>query len=329
MDLHRHARASCRGRTRRSASARTQRFGGSLKGTRHAHRRPGRDGRRPTPRRHDERRRRPVRRGRPRADRAPHQDALPRPRDGRRSTRPFGGRRRRGPRGEAVSIGLLGNAAEVVPELLRRGFRADVVTDQTSAHDPLGGYVPAGLTLEEAAELRVERPRRVLSARLRVDGRSTSRRWSGSCEAGAVVFDYGNNLRAGAELGGLAHERAYAYPGVRAGVHPAAVLRGQGPVPLGGALGRSRRTSRDRPGGRRAVPRRRAPAALARAWPRSASRSRACRRASAGSATASATRPGSVQRAGRIGRGLGADRDRPRPPGRRQRRLAVPRDRGR
>src|SRR5204863_9782148 len=52
--------------------------------------------------------------------------------------------------GEATSIGLLGNAADVFPELLRRGFPADVVTDQTSAHDPLGGYVPAGLSLEEA-----------------------------------------------------------------------------------------------------------------------------------------------------------------------------------
>src|SRR5205807_10231135 len=53
--------------------------------------------------------------------------------------------------GEAVSIGVRGNAAEVEPELARRGFRPDVVTDQTSAHDPLGGYVPAGLSLDEAA----------------------------------------------------------------------------------------------------------------------------------------------------------------------------------
>src|SRR5205823_7477008 len=56
--------------------------------------------------------------------------------------------------GEAISIGLLGNAAEVFPELLRRGFPADVVTDQTSAHDPLGGYVPAGMSLQEALGLR-------------------------------------------------------------------------------------------------------------------------------------------------------------------------------
>src|SRR5436309_3102566 len=59
---------------------------------------------------------------------------------------------------EAVSIGLLGNAAEVQPELLARGFRPDVVTDQTTAHDPLGGYVPAGLSLEDAAALRARDP---------------------------------------------------------------------------------------------------------------------------------------------------------------------------
>src|SRR5207302_5867218 len=60
--------------------------------------------------------------------------------------------------GEAVSIGLLGNAADVVPELLGRGFPVDVVTDQTSAHDPLGGYVPAGLTPDEATDLRTSDP---------------------------------------------------------------------------------------------------------------------------------------------------------------------------
>src|SRR5512139_1524221 len=60
--------------------------------------------------------------------------------------------------GEAVSIGLLGNCAEVLPELVRRGFRPDLVTDQTSAHDPLGGYIPAGLSLEAAAELRARDP---------------------------------------------------------------------------------------------------------------------------------------------------------------------------
>jgi len=130
--------------------------------------------------------------------------------------------------GEAVSIGLLGNAAEVLPELVGRGFRADVVTDQTSAHDPLGGYVPAGLSLEEAARLRSESPDRYTarsheSMAVHVDAMVQFQ------EAGAVVFDYGNNLRAGAEQGGLSHDRAYSYPGfVPAFVRPL-FCEGKGP----------------------------------------------------------------------------------------------------
>jgi urocanate hydratase len=131
-------------------------------------------------------------------------------------------------RGEAVSIGLLGNCAEVLPELVRRGFRPDVVTDQTSAHDPVGGYVPQGLTLEEASSLR------------EADPAEYERRSYGSMaahcdamvallEAGAATFDYGNNLRAGAELGGLPHDRAYSYPGfVPAFVRPM-FCEGKGP----------------------------------------------------------------------------------------------------
>jgi urocanate hydratase len=130
--------------------------------------------------------------------------------------------------GSAVSIGLLGNAAEVFPELLRRGFQADIVTDQTSAHDPLGGYVPAGLSLDEAADLRSRDPdgyvkRSYDSMARHVDA------MVGFLSAGSVVFDYGNNLRAGAELGGLAHDRAYAYPGfVPAFIRPL-FCEGKGP----------------------------------------------------------------------------------------------------
>jgi urocanate hydratase len=112
--------------------------------------------------------------------------------------------------GEAVSIGLLGNAAETHPELLQRGFHADVVTDQTSAHDPLDGYVPAGLSLEEALVLRetapddyVKRAHESMAAQVEA--------MVGFQEAGSVVFDYGNNLRAGAEAGG--YSRAYDYRG--------------------------------------------------------------------------------------------------------------------
>jgi urocanate hydratase len=127
-----------------------------------------------------------------------------------------------------VSIGLLGNCAEVEPELLRRGWRPDIVTDQTSAHDPLGGYVPAGLTLEDAAALRVADPDDY-QRRAHASMAEHVAAMVGFLDAGAVVFDYGNNLRAGAELGGMPHDRAYAYPGfVPAFVRPL-FCEGKGP----------------------------------------------------------------------------------------------------
>ncbi len=129
--------------------------------------------------------------------------------------------------GGAVSIGLLGNAAEVFPELLRRGFPADLVTDQTSAHDPLGGYVPDGLSLPEAEALRRE-PEEYVRRSYAAMARHCDA-MVGFQQAGAVVFDYGNNLRAGAEQGGLAHERAFAYPGfVPAFIRPM-FCEGKGP----------------------------------------------------------------------------------------------------
>jgi urocanate hydratase len=128
--------------------------------------------------------------------------------------------------GEATSIGLLGNCAEALPELLRRGFRPDVVTDQTSAHDPLGGYVPAGLDLEAAGELRIADPDGY-QGRAFASMAEHCAAMVGFLDAGAAVFDYGNNLRAGAEAGGF--ERAYAYPGfVPAFVRPL-FCEGRGP----------------------------------------------------------------------------------------------------
>jgi urocanate hydratase len=130
--------------------------------------------------------------------------------------------------GEAVSIGLVGNCADILPELVRRGWRPDIVTDQTSAHDPLGGYVPGGISLEDAAALRRDAPddyvkRAHGSMAAHVEAMVELQ------EAGAVTFDYGNNLRAGAELGGLAHDRAFAYPGfVPAFVRPL-FCEGKGP----------------------------------------------------------------------------------------------------
>ena len=112
----------------------------------------------------------------------------------------------------------------------------------------------------------------------------------GFLDAGAEVFDYGNSIRGEAQLGG--YERAFAFPGFVPGVHPAAVLRGQGPVPVGGALRRPGRHRRHRPGHPRPVPGERVAGPVDPAWPASGSPSRACRPGSAGSATASGTRPG-------------------------------------
>jgi urocanate hydratase len=113
-------------------------------------------------------------------------------------------------RGEARSIGLLGNAAEVLPELVQRGVVPDVVTDQTSAHDPLMGYIPTGLSLEEAAELRSRDPlayqeRAMASMAAHVQAMLALQR------AGSIVFDYGNNLRQRAFDYGV--KDAFSYPG--------------------------------------------------------------------------------------------------------------------
>jgi urocanate hydratase len=110
----------------------------------------------------------------------------------------------------ALSIGLLGNAAEVLPELARRGAGIDVVTDQTSAHDPLNGYVPAGLTVEQADVLRASDPEDYLR-RVGASALSHVAAIRDLQRAGAEAFDYGNALR------GLAAEHgdgdAFAYPG--------------------------------------------------------------------------------------------------------------------
>jgi urocanate hydratase len=129
-------------------------------------------------------------------------------------------------RGDAVSIGLLGNAAETHPALLRRGFRPDVLTDQTSAHDPVDGYVPGGLSLEEAAAMRRSDPGEY--AKRSYEAMATQcRAMVAFMDAGAVVFDYGNNLRAGAREGGF--DRAFDYPGfVPAFIRPQ-FCEGKGP----------------------------------------------------------------------------------------------------
>jgi urocanate hydratase len=109
-----------------------------------------------------------------------------------------------------LSVGLRANAADVLPELRRIGFEADIVTDQTSAHDPLNGYVPNLMTLEEAGELREADPDEYVR-RARAACAAHCAAMVGFLDDGAEVFDYGNSLRAEAELGGF--ERAFAYPG--------------------------------------------------------------------------------------------------------------------
>ena len=129
-------------------------------------------------------------------------------------------------RGEAVSIGLLGNAAELTPELVRRGVRPDVVTDQTSAHDPVNGYLPAGWTLDDWARRR------------EADAKSVKRAAQASMRAhvqamldfhrmGIPTVDYGNNIRQMAHEAGLAD--AFEFPGfVPAYIRPL-FCRGIGP----------------------------------------------------------------------------------------------------
>ena len=126
----------------------------------------------------------------------------------------------------ALSVGVVANAADAYPELLERGAPVDVVTDQTSAHDPLYGYIPNDLTLAAAEMLRGQRPddyvRRARAAMAR-----HCEAMVGFLRAGSVVFDYGNNLRGEAVLGGFAD--AFAYPGfVPAYIRPL-FCEGKGP----------------------------------------------------------------------------------------------------
>jgi len=126
----------------------------------------------------------------------------------------------------ALSVGLCANAADVLPELLRQGFEADIVTDQTSAHDPLAGYVPAGISLPEADALRQSDPDEYIR-RARLSAAAHCFAMVGFMDGGAEVFDYGNSLRAEAKLGGF--ERAFDYPGfVPAYIRPL-FCEGKGP----------------------------------------------------------------------------------------------------
>jgi urocanate hydratase len=111
---------------------------------------------------------------------------------------------------QPLSVGLVGNAADVLPELARRGLRPDLVTDQTSAHDELNGYVPAGLSLPDAIALRGSDPRAYVERALSSMGVHV-RAMRSFQDAGSVVFDYGNNIRGQAKRAGV--EDAFRIPG--------------------------------------------------------------------------------------------------------------------
>jgi urocanate hydratase len=129
-------------------------------------------------------------------------------------------------KGEAISVGLLGNAAEILPEMVKRGIRPDAVTDQTSAHDPVNGYLPAGWSVERWVQTRAQNPDAVAEA-ARASMAVHVRAMLAWHEQGVPVVDYGNNIRQVAKDEGV--EDAFAYPGfVPAYVRPL-FCRGIGP----------------------------------------------------------------------------------------------------
>ncbi len=128
--------------------------------------------------------------------------------------------------GIAKSVGVIGNCATVLTELLKRGFKPDLVTDQTSAHDPLNGYIPAGLTCSEADALRESDPAEYTRRSYESMAQHVTA-MTGFGKMGAHVFDYGNNLRAGAVEGG--YPDMYPFPGfVPAYIRPL-FCEGKGP----------------------------------------------------------------------------------------------------
>ena len=130
-------------------------------------------------------------------------------------------------KGEATSVGLVGNCADVIPLLAKRGVVPDLLTDQTSAHDPVGGYIPQGLDVAQAAELRESNPveyrkRGLESIARHVEGMLALQK------LGSVVFDYGNNIRAFAHEQGV--KNAYDFPGFVAAYIRPMFCEGRGPV---------------------------------------------------------------------------------------------------
>ena len=152
---------------------------------------------------------------------------------------------------EGVSIGVLANAVDLLARLVARGIVPDLLTDQTSAHDELNGYVPHGMPYEAALRLRTDDPAEYRRRSVASMGEHV-RLMLELQRRGAVTFDYGNNIRAQAVKAGVAD--AFEIEGfVPKYIRPLFCL-GQGAVPLGRALGRPGRHRRDRPRARRALP---------------------------------------------------------------------------
>ena len=253
----------------------------------HPHRRARRHGRCAAARGHHERRCRDLRRRR----REPHRpaDRAPLPRPGRRptSTRRSRWRSAANDARRPLSIGLVGNAAEVLPELLERGVPIDIVTDQTSAHDPLS-YLPSGVAFEDMKTMAEAEPVD-FTERARASMAKHVEAMVGFMDAGAEVFDYGNSIRDEARkaatsgrstspascppTSGRCSARAWA----RSAGRRCRATRRTSPPPTGRSWSCSRRTSSCTAGSR---------------WPARRVAFQGCRRASAGSATASGTWPG-------------------------------------
>ncbi len=129
---------------------------------------------------------------------------------------------------KTISVGLIANCADAFPALLAAGFKPDLVTDQTSAHDPLNGYIPHGFTLTQAAALRKKDPAAYQKRACQSMARQV-KAMVGFAKAGSHVFDYGNNVREGARLGGLKRDIAFSIPGfVPAYIRPM-FCEGRGP----------------------------------------------------------------------------------------------------
>ena len=310
------------------AEAGRQHYGGDWSGQMDPHRGPRRHGRRAAARRDHGRRLDARDRMRP----EPHRDApqVRLPGQARREPRRSDADPRQAAQTRRSRSACSATPRRFCPQILkkaqdRRGFKPALVTDQTSAHDPANGYLPEHWSLEKWKDLRKREPDEVATVGARIDRQPRA--------GDPAVQGDGHSVRrlrqqhppGGEERG---REERVRLPGLRAGVHPAAVLRRQGTVPLGRAFRRSRGHRADRRQGARAVSRGREPRSAGSTSRRRESSSRACPRASAGSGSASATSPGSRStRWCAAGELQGADRDRPRPSRRRLGGEPEPRDR--